>query len=144
MTTVEAYAVLVRHVNGFFRAAEAAEEQHPEAVPESLEDVLALAGYVFRDGVSLREYDLTDDHVCFTGPQDTYLALTEVDHDLRRLLGTGGCDYTDGEIVLEYGLAKNAPGFRLRERVIKGRDLAQQVPGLDEFADIINAGTGGG
>ena len=139
MTTVEAYAVLVRNVNGFLEAAEAAGEQHPEAVPQTAEDLRALTDYVFRDGVSLQEYDDPESHICFTGPQDTYLAVTEVDHDLRRILGTGDCDYSDGEIVLVYRLTQDVDGLTWSERVDKGQDLAEQVPGLDEFADIINA-----
>jgi hypothetical protein len=132
---VQAYDVLVRQTDRFFAAAQIAEEANPDADPQSAEELLALVDYSFAEGVALSAYD--EEHVCFTGPGPTYLSLVERKDDLRRSLGTGECAYDDGDVVLEVVFDEGA-GFHLKQRVVKGADIAEQIPALDDFVDTVN------
>lgn len=135
LTKVEAYAVLVRQTDRFFAAASAAEKTNPDADPQSAEELLALVDYTFTEGVTLAKYD--EEHLCFTGPGSTYLSLFERKDDLRRLLGTGECTYDGGDVVLEVVFDEGA-GLHLEQRVLEGADIAEQIPGLDDFVDTVN------
>ncbi|WP_344154642.1 hypothetical protein [Nocardioides koreensis] len=141
MSTVQAYDLLAEESARFVAAAEAAEESNPDADPQTAEELLALIDYTFADGVALSVYD--EEHVCFTGPESTYLALSERENDLRRIFGTGECAYDDGDVVLEVTFV---PGARLRveERVLEGKGLAEQIPALGGFVDALNKALDGG
>ena len=138
-STVQAYNLLAQDTNRFVAAAEAVEETNPDAQPQTVEELLALVDYTFADGVALSVYeDKHNGHVCFTGPEKTFLSLSESEGgDLRRILGTGECAYDDGDVVLEITFK---PGERLRveERLVKGEDIAEQIPALDGFVDVLN------
>lgn len=139
-TTLEAYNVLAKDMNGFFAAAE---HLPPQKAPKDAEDLRALVDYDFRDGVTLVEYDDTEHHLCFTGPENTYLTLSEPADTLQRSLGTGDCNYDDGAVVLEVVFPDDMPGALVTERVIKGERLAKQIPALADFSDLINRSLGG-
>ena len=138
-STVQAYNLLAQDTNRFFAAAEAVEETNPDAHPKTVEDLLALVDYTFADGVALSVYEDNDnEHVCFTGPEETFLSLSESEGgDLRRILGTGECAYDDGDVVLEITFKPGA-NLRVEERVLEGKDMAEQVPALDGFVDVLN------
>jgi len=139
-TTLGAYNILVEDVNGFFAAAYEAERRNPAPkAPKNAEELLALVGYEFRDGVTLAVYDDAQERVCFTGPENTYLTVSEPEDSLQRTLGTGECQYDDGAVVLEVVFPDDMPGALVRERVIKGEDVAKGIPAIAGFADIINA-----
>ena len=134
-STVQAYNLLAQDTNRFFAAVEAAEESNPDADPQSAEELLALVDYTFADGVTLSAYD--EEHLCFTGPEETYLSLSEHKDDMRRIFGTGECAYDDGDVVLEITFKPGA-SLRVEERVLEGKDIAEQIPALDGFADVLN------
>ena len=134
VTAIAAYEVLSADTTGFFEAAHRAEARHPDAVPRTEEEVLDLVDYDFADGVSLVEWD-SDGHICFMGPGDTYLAMSERKSDLVRVFGTGACNYDDGDVVLR--LVADA-SFRLTERVVKGGDVARRIPSLERFEENLN------
>lgn len=138
-STVRAYDILAEDVNGFFAAATEAESRTPQKAPASAEDLLALVDYEFGDGVALAVYDDAHERICFTGPKNTYLTLSEPEESLQRTLGTGACNYDDGAVVLEVAFPDDMPGAPVSERVIKGEDVAKGIPALVEFADILNA-----
>jgi hypothetical protein len=138
-TTLGAYNILAEDVNGFFAAATDAERRTPQKAPVSAEDLLAVVGYEFGDGVALAVYDDPQERICFTGPENTYLTLSEPEDSLQRTLGTGECNYDDGAVVLEVVFPDDMPGALVSERVIKGEDVARGIPALAEFADIVNA-----
>ena len=136
---MQAYNLLAQDTNRFFAAAEAVEETNPDAHPKTVEDLLALVDYTFADGVALSVYEDNDnEHVCFTGPEETFLSLSESEGgDLRRIFGTGECAYDDGDVVLEI-IFKPGANLRVEERVLEGKDIAEQIPALDGFVDVLN------
>ena len=143
-STLQAYDLLAGEVTRFVAAADAAEQSSPDVDPQTPEELLALIDYTFADGVTLSVYeDKHNGHVCFTGPEETFLSLSESESgDLRQILGTGECAYDDGDVVLELVLK---PGARVHvePRVIKGKDIAEQIPALDGFVDQLNEALAG-
>jgi hypothetical protein len=135
-STVRAYNLLAGELARFVDAAQVAEKAHPEAHPETVEEVLALVDHRFADGVRLSVFE-PDGHVCLTGPEGTYLSLSESrGGDLRENLGTGPCAYDRGDVVLEIDF--DVAELRVKGRVLEGRELADQVPALDAVVDVLD------
>jgi hypothetical protein len=134
-----AYEVLASDMNGFFDAAFAKDSQSSGGMPENLEDLVEWVGYDFRDDVALETFDASGGLICFTGREDTYLAMSEPEDagDLQRTMGTGPCDYERGAVVT---VARESRGT-FRERVVRGVALWAQVPALADFAGMVNSVT---
>lgn len=141
--TLAGYRTLSAGVNGFFVKAQRAEEQHPEANPETAAAIKALVDYTFPEGVDLVEYS-NSDPMCFVGPEDTHMVFTEKRDSLRQIVGTGGCQYTDGDIIVDIGIDlsddnPDEPSVVYTARVVKGANVVAQIPGFNDFVDVINA-----
>jgi hypothetical protein len=107
---VAAYAALAEDFTGFFVKSVTVDAAGDLGSPQTVDDVLAKVDYTFRDGVTLAEYDPKHNRLCFTGPEDTYLTMTADDEGaMRRTLGTGDCDYEDGEVVLAQDTDSSTP-----------------------------------
>ncbi len=133
---VRAYNLLAGELARFVDAAQVVEKAHPDAHPETAEEALALVDYTFADGVTLSVFD-SDGRVCLTGPEETYLSLSEsTGGDLRQNLGTGPCVYDDGDVVLSIDF--KVAELRVKGRVLKGQEIAEQVPALEAVVDVLD------
>ena len=137
------YQLLVADVVGFVAQASEAEARHPDASPETPEEVLALTGYRLADGVELVAYSDRDAQICFTGPTGTYLTFTEPDSgdDLLLALGRGPCSYGEGDVVVALFVPEGSTTYALESRVVTGDAIAADVPALDDFVDLLNVNT---
>lgn len=122
-------------LNGFFTRIYTI-PQRTGKPPANVAEVNDWVKYTYRDGVQLADFQQSGRRLCLTGPGDTYLAMTLAE-DLTRTLGTGACDYDDGDIVL-VGTSKDDTS--VVEKVTKGADLARQVPPLEKFVEVIRLG----
>lgn len=104
--------------------------------PANVAEVNEWVKYTYRDGVQLADFQQSGRRLCLSGPGDTYLTMTLAD-ELKRTLGTGKCNYDDGDIVV-VGTPKGKDD--IVEKVTKGEDLAKQVPTLEKFVAVIRLG----
>jgi hypothetical protein len=148
--TLVGYRALSDAMNGFYAKAFRVADQHPHADPTNAQEIKALVNYKFPEGVDLVEYsDPEEDpgatgRMCFLGPEDTHLVLGSVDDDLRQMLGTGGCRYDDGDVIvdLSFDFADDDSSdlsFVWSATVVKGANIAAQIPGLNDFLGLLNA-----
>ena len=137
---VEAWNTLAKESTGFFKAAST---NASDAEPTSAKEAMEMADYDFVDGVTLGEFysNDTDTGLCFTGQDSTYLTFASTDKGFQRTLGTGDCDFDHGDIVLSIDFedmlreGEDKPNFD--EKVVEGKDLAKQVPALEDFLTSI-------
>lgn len=104
--------------------------------PANVAEVNDWVDYTYRDGVQLADFQQSGRRLCLSGPADTYLTMT-LGEELKRTLGTGACNYDDGDIVV-IGSPKGKDD--IVEKVTKGEDLAKQVPTLEKFVAVIRLG----
>lgn len=131
---IEAWQSLVADFNGFFTAYNDTTLGRRDRTPER---VMKSVGYAFAGGNTLKRYEYSPRQqyvkACLAGADDTYVALKITDGAMTRTLGTGRCDYRDGDIALELlepGYLK--PGQKPGEHVTAGKKLARQVPALKD------------
>ena len=145
--TLAGYRVLSDVMNGFYTKAVRVAKRHPHASPETAEELKALVNYKFPEGVDLVEYGDPEEEsgatgrMCLLGP-DSHLVLGTVEDDLRLMLGTGACRYDDGDVIVDLSFDFDAPSEQSvvwSATVVKGANVAAQIPGLTDFLDVLNA-----
>jgi hypothetical protein len=155
--TVDGYRALATGLTAFFVRAEQVEKQHPGEDPQSADEVDDLLGDVFPDGVDLVVFEPEEGALtmCLTGPADTFMVLAGHGDGIRQTLGPGDCanaeqvrTLDDGDVVvdIDFGLDvgdDDQPRAYYSSRVVKGQNLADQVPDLDAFLDVLNRAAAG-
>ena len=153
--TLDGYRALATGLTAFFVRAEQVEKQHPGADPQSADEVDQLLGDVFPDGVDLVVFEPEEEALtmCLTGPADTFMVLAGHGDGIRQNLGPGDCADAahvrthDGDVVvdIDFGLDvgdDDQPRAYYSSRVMKGQNLADQIPDLDAFLDVLNRAAG--
>ena len=152
--TLAGYQTLTTGLNALFAEAEKLEREDPEADLQDADDVKRLVGDVFPEGVDLVVFSLRDDALvmCLTGPATTFLLLGPDDDHLRQVLGPGDCRDTesidadaDGDVVVDitFEIVGDASTVRYVATVAKGQNLADQIPGIDDFIESLNTRVAG-
>jgi hypothetical protein len=149
--TLAGYRVLSDAMNGFYAKAFRVARRHPHASPKNADEIKALVNYKFPEGVDLVEYvdpevdsGASAGRMCFLGPADTHLVLGNVEDKLQQMLGTGGCRYDDGDVIVELSFDfadDDQLSVVWSANVVKGANLAAQIPGLTDFLDVLNGST---
>lgn len=128
---VAAWSELTSNYNGFLTRYS---RRGPDPQPNAAKMRRAV-GYRFDEGVTLAVYGREGDRMCFTGNADTFLTVVSKPDGGRtqRILGTGPCDYQDGDVVLrEVATGESV----LVEKVFAGQELVDRIDGLAYFGDI--------
>jgi hypothetical protein len=155
--TLGGYRALATGLTAFFVRAEQVEKKHPGADPKSADEVDELLGDVYPDGVDLVVFSPAQDAltVCLTGPADTFMVLAGHGDGIRQTLGPGDCENAgqvrtldDGDVVVDIDFGfddadDGQPRAYYRPRVVKGQNLADQIPDLDAFLDVLNRAADG-
>lgn len=155
--TLDGYRALATGLTAFFVRAEEVEKQHPGEAPQSADEVEDLLGDVFPDGVDLIVFEPEQDALtmCLTGPADTFMVLAGHGDGIRQTLGPGDCanavqirTLDDGDVVvdIDFGLDvgdDDQARASYSSRVMKGQNLADQIPDLDAFLDVLNRAAAG-
>ncbi len=152
--TLAGYQALTIGLTALFAKVEKLEQEHPGVVPQDVDDLKRLVGEVFPEGVDLVVFSLRDDALvmCLTGPAATFLLLGPDDDHIRQVLGPGDCSDTesidaeaDGDVVVDITFEIVGKRSRLRyvATVVKGQNLADQIPGLDGFIEGLNTRVAG-
>jgi hypothetical protein len=154
--TVAGYQALATGLAALFRKAEQVERKDPDASPTTPEEIEELLGDVLPAGVDLAVFveDGQALTVCLTGPATTFVVLGVHEDALRQVFGRGDCDGAaatssadDADIVVD--IAVDLVGedddihAEYSSRVVKGQNLADQIPELEEFLDVINRAIAG-
>ncbi len=152
--TLAGYQALTTGLTALFAEAEKIEQEDPGADPQDADDVKRLVGEVFPDGVDLVVFSDRDDAftMCLTGPATTFLLLGPDGDGIRQVLGPGDCSDTesidaeaDGDVVVDitFEIVGERSTVRYVATVAKGQNLADQIPGIDDFIDGLNARVAG-
>jgi hypothetical protein len=146
------YRALATGLASLFRKAQRIEKNHPDANPQTTDEINELIGDVYPDGVALVVFD-EGGVICLTGPGRTAVVLGEHGDGIRQAFRTGDCDgasvgeeLADGDIVVDiaFGLVgEDDSGVRYRSRVMKGQNLADQIPDFGAFLDVLNRAVAG-
>ncbi|MFN8190607.1 MAG: hypothetical protein U0R78_09215 [Nocardioidaceae bacterium] len=133
-----AYSALAKNSAAFYAAV--ADNPNPVPTPPTtVEELQRNVDYIFTDGVEIASYT-RNDGVCFSGPHDTFLAITGTDtpeDGIKRIFGTGECSRTDGDIVIIDNIDTHDPSSPVVDKFVKGEDLAADVTGLSDFTDYL-------
>ena len=132
-----AYRVLVRDYNGL---VEAYIQRTDEREPTNPRQVGRYVGYDFHEGVRLLAFEKGMTGLCLTGPVGTYLTLSTKDEFATRTVGTGKCDYGDGDVVLREADIGGGESTEKREKVEKGQDVVDAIPAFSAYGDITPQG----
>ncbi len=155
--TLDGYRALATGLTAFFVRAEQVEKKHPGADPKSADEVDELLGDVYPDGVDLVVFSPAQDAltVCLTGPADTFMVLAGHGDGIRQTLGPGDCENAgqvrtldDGDVVVDIDFGVDVgdddqPRALYTSRVVKGQNLADQIPDLDAFLEVLNRAADG-
>ena len=127
--------MLATGLGAFFTAAQKMERQHPDADPRSADDVNALLGDVYPNGVDLVVFDVGKASLtlCLTGPASTFMLLVSDEIALTQSFGGGDCSdpalvdpAVDGGVVVDITLGMKGTKSVYVPTVLKGQNLAVQ------------------
>lgn len=153
--TLAGYQALATGLSAFFVKAQGMEKEHPGAHPHSVQDIDELLGDVYPEGVDLAVFEDDSDALtmCLTGPSSTSAVLGDHGEGVRAIFGTGGCDRAtsirdleDGDLVVDITfdiVGQHEPRAHYSGRVMKGQNLADQIPDLLRFVRVMNRAAAG-
>ena len=131
---VAAYRVLVRDYNGLVEAYYSRTEGREPANPR---EARRYVRHDFHEGVRLVAYEEGMTGLCLTGPDGTYLTLSTKNEFTTRTVGTGKCDYGDGDVVLRQIDIGGGESTEKLEKVFEGQDLVDEIPGFSAYGDLV-------
>jgi hypothetical protein len=150
--TLAGYQALTTGLTALFARADKLVGEDPAADPQDADDVKRLVGDVFPDGVDLVVFSGDDALImCLTGPATTFLLLVTHGDGIRQVLGPGDCSdiesidaEADGDVVVDITveLVGDRPKVRYVATVVKGQNLADGIPGLEDFIEGLNSAAG--
>ncbi len=152
--TLAGYQALMTGLTALFAKIETLERGDRDVDPKDADDLERLVGDVFPEGVELDVFSLGEVGLimCLTGPAATFVVLGPEGDGIRQVLGRGDCTdpqsidaEADGDVVVDVtvDLVGDPPKAQYVATVMKGQNLAEQIPGIDDFIDGLNAAVAG-
>jgi hypothetical protein len=152
--TIAGYQALTSGLTAMFAKEKQLEREEPGVDLQDADDVERFLGDTFPEGVEMAVFSLREDSLtmCLTGPATTFLLVGPHGDAIRQVLGHGECSdaegidaEADGDVVVDitFELVGDRPKVRYVATCLKGQNLADQIPGLDDFIEGLNSAAAG-